>query len=65
MAEYDLPASFRYIFNITQRKINYIGHSLGTLTMFAALSKHFPEIDDNIAEIIQLGPFISLLNMKS
>lgn len=30
-AEYDLPAAFEYIGELTGRKINYIGHSQGTI----------------------------------
>jgi pimeloyl-ACP methyl ester carboxylesterase len=44
MADYDLPAAFRYIANQTQKKINYIGHSQGTIQMFIALSKNNPVI---------------------
>lgn len=36
---YDLPAAFKYINRITNRKIHYIGHSQGTLAMFIALSQ--------------------------
>lgn len=38
MAKYDLPAAFDYINNVTGKKIHYIGHSQGTMIMFAALS---------------------------
>lgn len=38
MAKYDLPAAFEYINNITHKKIHYIGHSQGTMIMFAALA---------------------------
>jgi gastric triacylglycerol lipase len=38
MAKYDLPAAFSYIGNLTNKTIHYIGHSQGTMTMFAALS---------------------------
>jgi pimeloyl-ACP methyl ester carboxylesterase len=38
MAKFDLPAAFTYIVNITKKPIHYIGHSQGTMIMFAALS---------------------------
>jgi hypothetical protein len=44
MAQYDLTASLKYIANITKQKINYIGHSQGTLIMFIALSMKYPGI---------------------
>lgn len=39
MAIYDLPASFRYINNVTQRKIHFVGHSIGATIMFIALTE--------------------------
>lgn len=39
MADYDLPAVFKYIVNHTSQKIHYLGHSQGTVQMFIALSK--------------------------
>eukprot|EP01017_Pseudomicrothorax_dubius_P037301 TRINITY_DN5455_c0_g2_i2.p1 TRINITY_DN5455_c0_g2~~TRINITY_DN5455_c0_g2_i2.p1 ORF type:complete len:437 (+),score=81.70 TRINITY_DN5455_c0_g2_i2:70-1311(+) len=56
MTEYDLPAAFAYISNLTKKKINYIGHSLGTTIMFAALSLNIKEVVDNIDKYIAVGP---------
>ena len=39
MADFDLPAAFRYIAGQTQQKINYIGHSQGTMQMHVTLAK--------------------------
>jgi hypothetical protein len=44
MALKDLPAAFEYIFNITKEKINYVGHSQGTLIMFMALAEGVPSV---------------------
>lgn len=41
MAKYDLPAMIDMVLHITKRScIYYIGHSQGTLTMFAMLSQN-------------------------
>jgi lysosomal acid lipase/cholesteryl ester hydrolase len=42
MALYDLPAAFSYISKLTKQKINYVGHSQGTIIMFAALAAEVP-----------------------
>jgi len=39
MADYDLPAMFRHVNLFTGQKINYIGHSQGTIQMHIALAK--------------------------
>ncbi|KAK9943945.1 hypothetical protein M0R45_009534 [Rubus argutus] len=39
LAAYDLPAFFNYVNNQTGQKSHYVGHSLGTLTVLAALSQ--------------------------
>lgn len=44
MADYDIPAAFRYIYNFAKQKINYIGHSQGTMQMHIALSKNNPAV---------------------
>lgn len=65
MAQYDLTASFKYIANKTQQKINYVGHSQGTLIMFIALSMKYPHIQENLQSYIALGPIVYLQNMDS
>ncbi|KAM5580490.1 triacylglycerol lipase 2-like [Rosa sericea] len=39
LAAYDLPALFNYVNKQTGQKSHYVGHSLGTLTILAALSQ--------------------------
>ncbi|KAM2060421.1 hypothetical protein ACFX1T_045616 [Malus domestica] len=39
LVAYDLPATFQYVCDQTRQKIHYIGHSLGTLVVLAAISK--------------------------
>lgn len=44
MADYDLPAGFRYIYAKTGQKIHYVGHSQGSMMMHVALSKNNPVV---------------------
>jgi len=44
MAQYDLPAVFTYVNKITKQKVNYIGHSQGTVQMHIALSINQPVV---------------------
>ncbi|XP_057437499.1 triacylglycerol lipase 2-like [Lotus japonicus] len=39
LISYDLPAVFDYVFSKTGQKINYVGHSLGTLIALASFSE--------------------------
>jgi lysosomal acid lipase/cholesteryl ester hydrolase len=41
LARFDLTAGFRYISAKTGMKINYVGHSQGTLIMFIALAMRY------------------------
>lgn len=44
MADYDLPAIFTYINNLTKQTSHYIGHSQGTIQMHIALAKRNPVV---------------------
>jgi hypothetical protein len=65
MADYDLPAVFKYINNITAQKIHYIGHSQGTIQMFVALSKRNPVIESLIDKYFAFGPVAYVKYAKS
>lgn len=64
MAEYDIPNIFSYINRTLTisggsnpgRKIDYIGHSQGTMIMFAALSDRQPVIQALLGKFAALGP---------
>lgn len=65
LAKFDLTASFRYIANKTGQKINYVGHSQGTLIMFIALSMKYPAVRENLATFVALGPIVYINDMDS
>ena len=65
MAEYDLPAAFEYINTKTGNKIHYIGHSQGTMIMFAALSNINNTIQSKLATFSALGPVAFVGNIES
>lgn len=61
MASQDLPSMFAQILKACPgQKINYIGHSQGSLQMFAALSERNPVIVDNLRKFVSLGPAVYL-----
>eukprot|EP00742_Colponemidia_sp_Colp-10_P004165 GILJ01004444.1.p1 GENE.GILJ01004444.1~~GILJ01004444.1.p1 ORF type:complete len:441 (-),score=64.35 GILJ01004444.1:81-1370(-) len=60
MAQYDVKANIDYIRARTGfDKVSYIGHSQGTIQMFAALSLD-PSLEDKLVSFVGLGPLISL-----
>jgi pimeloyl-ACP methyl ester carboxylesterase len=64
MAEYDLPAMIDFVRNVTeQEKIYYIGHSMGTMTMFARATLH-PEWADNFHAYFAIAPVAKTHNIK-
>ena len=66
MSRYDLPASFEYIHNFTGGEmINYVGHSQGTLIMFAALCEQNPTILKYIRKYVAISPVVFVQNIKS
>lgn len=57
MANYDLPAGFAYIANYTGfEKIDYIGHSQGSTSMFIALATRNPGVLKHVNKIAAFGP---------
>lgn len=65
-AEIDLPSVFDYIGNVThQSKFDYIGHSQGTLMMFAALSLRIQSVHSRLRNFVALGPVVYLQNVKT
>eukprot|EP01017_Pseudomicrothorax_dubius_P009057 TRINITY_DN1301_c0_g1_i1.p1 TRINITY_DN1301_c0_g1~~TRINITY_DN1301_c0_g1_i1.p1 ORF type:complete len:406 (-),score=107.78 TRINITY_DN1301_c0_g1_i1:151-1368(-) len=64
MAEKDLPATFKFIAGITQQKVNYIGHSQGTLSIFVALSLGLPDVVQNVGKVFALAPIAYLHHLK-
>ena len=65
MSQYDLPAAFEYIHSQTNQMINYIGHSQGTIIMFAALSEHDPTVLAYLKKFIALAPIAWVNHIKS
>lgn len=65
MADYDIPAAFRYIANQTQKKVNYIGHSQGTIQMHIALSKNNPVVESLIDKYFGFGPVAYVNHQQS
>ncbi|CDW90338.1 ab-hydrolase associated lipase region family protein [Stylonychia lemnae] len=66
MGDYDLPAAFEYIRNVTkQEKLAYIGHSQGTSQLFYSLSNNETYFQDKISIFIALGPATRLTHESS
>ena len=56
MADYDIPAVIPFVLQYTnQKKLSYVGHSQGTLQMFAHLSAN-PSFISNLNIFIALAP---------
>ena len=57
MAEYDLPALFEFVQSQTKAdKVTYIGHSQGTIQMFAALSENLEFFRPRLNLVVMLAP---------
>ncbi|VDL72111.1 unnamed protein product [Nippostrongylus brasiliensis] len=64
MSEYDLPAMIDYVLNETkQTSLNYVGHSQGTLTMLARLSKE-KDFAKKIRKFFSLAPVSRLSEVQ-
>ncbi|XP_037513150.1 lysosomal acid lipase/cholesteryl ester hydrolase [Rhipicephalus sanguineus] len=65
MIKYDLPAMLDYVLNTTQQtKLFYVGHSQGTLILFALLSER-PEYNKKIQLFSAMGPVTNVTYMTS
>lgn len=63
MADYDIPSSISFVLQSTkQQKLTYIGHSQGTLIMFAHLASN-PSFINNLNIFIALAPVGSVRHM--
>jgi pimeloyl-ACP methyl ester carboxylesterase len=63
MAQYDLPGMLSYILKVTGHpKLAYIGHSQGSIQMFAALSSNIPL---PLTTFIGLGPVASVAHINN
>lgn len=59
---YDLPVMIDYILNYTgHKRLNYIGHSMGTTALFVLLSMK-PEYNEKISFGICLAPIAFWIN---
>ncbi|KAJ1391590.1 AB-hydrolase lipase domain [Sesbania bispinosa] len=63
MVTYDLPAIFDYVSNQTGQKMNYLGHSLGTLIALASFSEM--KLVNQLKSAAFLSPIAYLNNMNS
>ena len=66
IAEYDLPAFFDYVTKATgKEKIDYVGHSQGTTSLFAALSDRNPVVTEKLGKVMALGPVAYVFHQTS
>ncbi|MCL7052024.1 hypothetical protein MKW94_000808, partial [Papaver nudicaule] len=68
LAQYDLPAFLGFVNKQTGKKINYIGHSLGTLQMLTSMSlgrKSPSQVLDKLRTVSLLSPVAYLSHMGS
>lgn len=62
---YDIPAMIRHVQKVTGRKkIVHMGHSMGTTSFYAMLSK-IPEMNEKIYAHISLAPVAYMDRMRS
>jgi lysosomal acid lipase/cholesteryl ester hydrolase len=66
MAQYDLPANIFYIKNITgSQKVDYIGHSQGTVQYFIKYSLNPTFIHENVQNFVSIGTVVNIFNTTS
>ena len=60
---YDLPAAVNYITTLTQRRIFYIGHSLGAVKI-AVMASERPDVAKKVKMVITLAPAVYEKNIR-
>lgn len=63
LVSYDLPATFDFVFSQTGQKIDYVGHSMGTLTALASFSEG--KLVDKLRSAALLSPVAYLSHMTT
>ncbi|XP_054805522.1 triacylglycerol lipase 2-like [Prosopis cineraria] len=63
LVSYDLPAVFDYVFNQTGQKINYVGHSQGTLIALASFTEG--NLVNQLRSAALLSPIAYLSHMST
>ncbi|XP_031498400.1 triacylglycerol lipase 2-like [Nymphaea colorata] len=63
LAKFDLTANVNFVHNLTGQKVNYIAHSLGTLTALTAFSQH--KLVDKVNAAALLSPIAYLKHMTN
>ncbi|KAG9447900.1 hypothetical protein H6P81_014028 [Aristolochia fimbriata] len=63
LVEYDLPATFNFIQHQTGQKINYVGHSMGTLIALASFAEG--KLVDQLKSAALLSPIAYLSHMST
>ena len=64
LGHYDLTAALKKCYAITNKKICYIGHSMGT-TSFLAMCSNNKDVVDLVALTVLLAPVVVPATMKS
>ncbi|KAJ4973446.1 hypothetical protein NE237_006620 [Protea cynaroides] len=63
LVDYDLPATFDFVFNQTGQKLHYVGHSMGTLIALASFSEG--KLVDKVRSAALLSPVAYLSHMTT
>ena len=65
MAAHDLPATIDYVLRVTRRRtLAYVGHSQGTVTMFALLASQ-PRFNQLVKPFVALAPIAGLAHVAT
>ena len=60
----DIPEMCEFIYNITKKKITYIGHSQGSTVMFGALASKNQKIIRTVDKFMAFGPVVLFQHAK-